>query len=112
MGIVPPTAGPEIEPGTSCLVVRSPDHQAMMSIVEYAFKWNKKFVYKSQDINRAFFKNKGDRNSKNFSLHPPVLTPRIWVIGTCEPIVLELFLWRCSGRNVKLIINLRVYFHC
>jgi hypothetical protein len=22
-----PTAGPEIEPGTSCLVVRSPDHQ-------------------------------------------------------------------------------------
>jgi hypothetical protein len=28
-----PTAGPGIEPGTSCLVVRSPDHQAMRLVV-------------------------------------------------------------------------------
>jgi hypothetical protein len=39
-----PMAGPGIEPGTSCLVVRSPDHQAMrlvpMLIWKYTFDYS------------------------------------------------------------------------
>jgi hypothetical protein len=70
-----------------------------------------KVVYRSKDMNRVF-KNKEDRNSDTFSLHPPVLKPRTRIIETCEPTILELLLWRYSGRNLKLNIHLRVYFYC
>jgi len=70
-----------------------------------------KVVYRSKDMNRIF-KNRDDRNSDTFSLQPLVLNPRIRMIETCDPTILELLLWRYSGRNLKLITHVRVYFYC